>query len=145
LQRKNVFLKPGWLILFSFPLAGFLMELNHGFSLFNFCSALFIAILISCWIFYSVFPFWPFDENGFEKNLFGFKKRKYSWKDVHEIQRPSSDAIWILTKNNVRTVLGKMLVRNYEELLFEVVRPVQINSPDAKIDPWLLEHCKKEA
>lgn len=144
MNKKNVYINPLGSVLITLLLLGASIDLYQRFSVLNLYLVVFCSLMFSYIFFHTIFPFWSFDEVGFEKNLFGFRKRKYSRKEIREINRPSSDVVWIFPKNNVRTILGKLLVRDYEENLMEIFRLVQLNSPNAKIDPWLLEHCKKK-
>jgi hypothetical protein len=105
---------------------------------------IFGALGFLVFLFYSIFPIWSFDKNGFEKNIFFIIRNKYKWEDVNSVNASSiGDALSILTNNNDRVMLSRTLTKNYSRVLYEVITIIQEKNPKIEIPPSILGQVKK--
>jgi hypothetical protein len=131
-------------IFFGIPFIGFTASYPlHKILFLDLFEIVLFGFLFFMTLFHSFFPIWKYDANGFEKNIFSMRKRKYAWEDICEIRMVSSDAIWFITKSKAKTTLGKLFNKNYESHLLRVTNYIKDRNPNVKTDSFFQSQYEK--
>lgn len=140
---KNVYSDVrAFLIVFFLFLSGLFLEKSQP-TLIHFFILVIVTGVLLLSLYTLFFPFWSYDENGFEKWSIFKGKRRYRWSDIKKIIGfQLMDHFSLVTSDGEYLVIGYYFTRDYSKVARDVIGCLMKSNKKIKVPSSFLKYLK---